>query len=242
MSPNKEDDDWIFDTVKPLTVAPTPRTMKKRKLSVSPAPTPEPPSDMMMKLDINGPTSPQKVAPTLPPRQETPVSPPKRDPETVQRRHSVATARKVSSPNKAVSPTKRAGMTKQPLALDMSFGNSNSSVRQFRRVSDESPTNGPDERITDENAPLATDATTKEAKLGRKVFAKILDPALQQVQAQTAVKVKQTALSQLGQAWSALDALDPEGEYLLFKTIIERMQGYVIILSPSTTSFLTFPK
>ncbi len=79
--------------------------------------------------------------------------------------------------------------------------------------------------MTNENLPPATEAFSTEAKIGRKVFSKIVDPAIQEAYAQTAVKATKEALSKVGQAWSALDALDPEVEYLLFKILLERVQG-----------------
>ena len=189
--------------------------MKKRKLADPPGPTLEPPSEMLMQLSLNAPIP--RYSPSPPPRVtmkrvERPQSP-------------VATTRKTSTPVRKISTPRRPSGKKQPLALDLSFGNGNSTTRLFRRVSDESSVVFPGPLVTNENLPPAAEALSTEAKIGRKVFSKVVDPAIQETYAQTAVKAKKEALSKVGQAWSALDALDPEGEYLLFKTLLERVQG-----------------
>lgn len=136
------------------------------------------------------------------------------------------TARKVSNTARKVSPRIRkvsGQQQKQPLALDMSFGNSKSTTRPFRRVSDDSPTTAA--AAPNENLPPAAIPLTKEAKIGRKAFSKIIDPAFQELYAQTADPAARDAVSKVGQAWAALDALDPDGEFLLMKLILERVQG-----------------
>jgi serine/threonine-protein kinase 24/25/MST4 len=164
------------------------------------------------------------------------------------------TARRVGS--RAVSgstPTSRRASAqqgpppppKQPLGLDMSFGNGASTVRQFKRVSSGArPSTPPDQTGTSpqdsvfdsdaENRPPPPEpaaqqphavAATKEAVLGRRSFAKCLDPAFQETFASTAERDKREALSQVAEAWSRLDELDPEGELLLLKSILDRVQA-----------------
>lgn len=76
----------------------------------------------------------------------------------------------------------------------------------------------------DENTPLVIEPVTKIGKRGREVFAKILDPAVQEVYAHTANKTQQEAISRVGQAMADLDAVDPEGQFLLLRNILVRVQ------------------
>ena len=111
----------------------------------------------------------------------------------------------------------------------MTFGNSASTVRVFRRVSDNSTlaqvSDSAPGSIRDENRLQITETTTKEGVLGRRVFNKVIDPAFQELHAQTGNQAKREALSRLADAWSALDAMDPEGEYQLLKLMIDQVQS-----------------
>lgn len=156
------------------------------------------------------------------------------------------TARRVASRNiSGASPTARRVSAQQPpkrpLGVDMSFGNGTSTVRQFKRVSSgnrsSTPTEqmgtSPQDSIFDsdaENKPPTAElaapvAATKEAVLGRRCFAKCLDPAFQETSASTADCTKREAISNLAEAFSKLDELDPEGELLLMKSILDRIQS-----------------
>jgi serine/threonine-protein kinase 24/25/MST4 len=168
---------------------------------------------------------------------------------------SSPTARRVSN-NRQVSgatPTARrvSGQPKQPLGLDMSFGNSASTVRMFKRVSSSEdnvhskPTSShgnmnvdsPQDSVFDADAenrppqqkqqlqPSPVVAATKESILGRRTYAKCIEPALQEAQATTADRSKREALSRVAESWSRLDELDPEGELLLLKAMLERIQN-----------------
>jgi serine/threonine-protein kinase 24/25/MST4 len=196
---------------------------------------------------------------------------PTREPSTIRtpkvrsnsaRKISQATTRKVSvtSPtarrvsNRQVSgstPTARrvSGQPKQPLGLDMSFGNSASTVRMFKRVSSSDDSghskppsshgyvDSPQDSIFDvdsENRPPPQKqylhsspvvAATKESVLGRRTYAKCIEPALQEAQATTADRTKREALSRVAESWSRLDELDPEGELLLLKSMLERISN-----------------
>jgi serine/threonine-protein kinase 24/25/MST4 len=111
----------------------------------------------------------------------------------------------------------------------MSFGNQGSTVRLFRRVSDNSTTaqvssddGSPESILKEEKRPPMVETTTKEAILGRRAFNKVVDPAFQELYAQTGNQSKQDALSRVANAWSVLDAVDPEGQYQLLKLLIDK--------------------
>ena len=132
---------------------------------------------------------------------------------------------------------------KQPLGLDMSFGNGTSTVRQFKRVSsgghhkDPSPPQSiasAHDSVFDSDAenkpptqhhPVPPQPQTKESLLGRRAWTKCLDPALQESLSTTADAGKREALSRVAEAWAGLDDLDPEGELALLRAVMERIQG-----------------
>ncbi|KAH0562570.1 hypothetical protein GP486_002745 [Trichoglossum hirsutum] len=203
MGVKEERDEWIFDTIKAPTLAPTSKhTQKRRKLSVIEHDTPE---EALQQLNINGSLR----------QSETQMNP------AVQK----SSERRRSSANKVASPGRRPSGQKQPLVPDMSFGNSGSTIRQFRRVSDNSPNISPESSIAgrDENRPPLVEAVTKESVLGRRVYSSVIENTFQEVHSQTGSQGKREALSRVADAWSALDAIDPEGEYQLLKLIIERV-------------------
>lgn len=146
-----------------------------------------------------------------------------------------STVRRQPSVAQSASPTKQRVPSEQrrPLQPDMNFGNSGSTVRLFRRVSDNSvtapsPNDTPSSTMNiahDENRPPMAETITKEAVLGRRVLNKILDPAFQELHAQTSNQAKRDALSRVADAWASLDAVDPEGELQLLKAMIERVQN-----------------
>lgn len=143
------------------------------------------------------------------------------------------TVRRHPSVPQMVSPTKQRqpSIQKQPLQPDMNFGNTGSTVRLFRRVSDNSivaQVNGdtpPASLTRDENRPPMAETITKDALYGRRVFGKVVDPAFQELHAQTGSQAKRDALARLADAWSALDAVDPEGEFQLMKAMMDRIQN-----------------
>jgi serine/threonine-protein kinase 24/25/MST4 len=81
------------------------------------------------------------------------------------------------------------------------------------------------------------ESTTKDAILGRRVFNKVFDPSFQELHAQTGNQAKREALCRLADAGSALDAVDPEGEYQLMKLILDRVQS-----EPKLSAALTAAK
>nr|POE65678.1 serine/threonine-protein kinase svka [Quercus suber] len=257
-----EDDEWVFDTIKPAKRPLAKHTVKRRKLERIPSgggmdvdQTMAAMEDMSLDASPLGEIPPNMSGLSTPTKRLSTIQTPKPR-SSGTRRVSALTSRKVSvsSPtarrvsSRQVSgntPTARrvSGPTKQPLGLDMSFGNSTSTVRQFKRVSSgSSPTlpntttiSSPQDSVFDpdsENKPPPTSTsspvpppTTKEALLGRRCFAKCIDPAFQEAHAATAHRPSRDALAHVAHAFSALDALDPEGELLLLKAIIDRVQA-----------------
>lgn len=229
-----EPDEWVFDTVKAATVAPPRKnTSKRRKLSVIHANGQGPqagPEEAMKRLDLKDSPLEYSSPPPLTVRKST-----------VRRQPSVA---QPSSPTRQRQPSGQ----RKPLQPDMNFGNTGSTVRLFRRVSDNSVTapvkdgDTPPATIThDENRPPMADIQTKDAVLGRRVFNKVVDPAFQELHAQTSNQAKRDALSRVADAWSALDAVDPEGEYQLLKAMIERIQNDPKLASLIPSSSLCSP-
>jgi serine/threonine-protein kinase 24/25/MST4 len=130
--PSANEDDWVFDTVKPAfmpaqeeTPPPEHQTQRRRQSKRQKVKVDEDAVAMMENLALSTQT-PQRVDPdrelssTM--RKVTALrSPPEQSP-SVRR---VSQKRELSGQYKA----------KQPLGVNMSFGNSPSTVRQFRRVS-----------------------------------------------------------------------------------------------------------
>ncbi|KAK4184299.1 kinase-like domain-containing protein [Podospora australis] len=222
ISPKDEADEWVFDTVK--SVAPKPRgTVRSRKPSGVHGI-----EDAMHKLDVKDgplqPTTPGTV------RRSTV----RRQPSATQRKSSISqTQRHVSNGNGSPRPVS----SKRPLQPDMSFGNSGSTMRLFRRVPSDTSTNpsnfgsSPDTSFTyDENRPptasyqLPVEPHSKEAFLGRRLYNKALEPCLDELHAQTAGPAKREALARLSDALAHLDAVDPEGTYHFLRSIVSTVQ------------------
>lgn len=173
------------------------------------------------------------------------------------RMSSTGTAIRIPS---GATPTARriANVPKQPLGVDLTFGNSPSTVRLFKRVpSNErrgalssnpidtgksfhpnpqaktfrpSPPNSAHPLdIQDENTPPPTEyppmAITKDALYGRRAYSKALDSVFQEAHADSASPQQREAISRVHQAWTHLDQMDPEGEFLLLKAMVDRLQG-----------------
>jgi serine/threonine-protein kinase 24/25/MST4 len=250
MSPRDEEDEWIFDTVKPSTMTPGRHTSKRRKLARVPSGN-RTCEELMERLDLNA----------TPLGTVTSTSPMVAKVRKVssKRRSSAATSIRVPSGS---TPTarrvSREQTAKKPLGLDLSFGNSPSTVRQFRRVSGEkenlnnqatnrrlahsrsrsainlsfssSDTLLDNEQGHDENMPMIPadvppTPASKESLLGRRAYSKILDPAFQETYAQTANEMKREAIAKVAAAWSGLNRIDPEGEFLMLKMMLERVSG-----------------
>ena len=214
ISPKEEESEqgWVFDTVKSVAINPPKRpTIKQRKPSSMLAA-----EEGLKKLDINdGPLGPSSPA-TGTVRKST-----------VRRAASLAqpkSIRSCSSPRATVA-------VKKPLQTDMSFGNSGSTMRLFRRVPSDSSTSGqlgrpssPGDVFTDENLPppmaSPVEPNGKEASLGRRLYNKAVEPTLAELHAQTSAMQKREALAKLSDAFAALDAVDPEGAYHLMSSLV----------------------
>ncbi|RYP60403.1 hypothetical protein DL769_008139 [Monosporascus sp. CRB-8-3] len=203
MLPKDDKDEWVFDTVK--SVAPKKATVRSRKPS-SIFSTEE----ALRGMDI-------KDAP-LQPSSPAPMTVRK---TTMRRQPSSAQA---PGPGPLRSPP--APAMKRPLQPDMSFGNSGSSQRLFRRVPSDGSASSPvpsplsGDEVGDENRnPNAVETNSKEAMLGRRLYSKALDPTLAELHAQTSDMIKREALAKLSDAFAILDALDPEGAYHLMRNL-----------------------
>ncbi|EGP85347.1 uncharacterized protein MYCGRDRAFT_74796 [Zymoseptoria tritici IPO323] len=220
----REDDEWVFDTIRPNSSM-RPSTLadsntKRRKLERIPSGSKvEDATAAMEQMSLENAPLHGSVRQTSSKESST-IRTPKVRKQSTQRKQP-----------------------RQPLGLDMSFGNGASTVRQFKRVSSGNrPTTPPAQTGTSpadsvfdsdsENKPPAAAlppvpavAATKESMLGRRSFAKALDPAFQEAYAATADHAKREALGKVAEAWSNLDELDPEGELLLLKSIMDRIQA-----------------
>lgn len=175
------------------------------------------------------------------------------------RRSSQATVFRVSS--SSTSTTRRVTNTsKQPLGVDLTFGNSPSTVRHFKRVpsgerraaprsspppdqsnqvnwfNPQAPTFRPSPPnpahhmdVNNENAPPTPDyppmPVTKDALYGRRAYSKVLDSVFQEAYADSGSAHQREALGRVSQAWAQLDEVDPHGEFLLLKAMVDRLKN-----------------
>ncbi|KAI4731866.1 Pkinase-domain-containing protein [Aureobasidium sp. EXF-10728] len=233
-----EEDDWVFDTVRPANYHS--QTVKPRDPAhmIAWDSEAEDAFAAMENLDASLGESPSyDPAATIRNPKQNPTSPARQlDLSATARKvsGSTPTARRVSKQSSSSNNTTRRQsiQAKQPLGLDMSFGNGASTVRQFKRVPSggarPSSSGSSQTAVEDsENQPPAAAVMmpdTKEVILGRRAYVKCIDPALQELYASTAPGPKQTALARMAEAWNVLDETDPEGELLLLKAIFERVQ------------------
>lgn len=217
INPKNCPDEWLFDTLKaPSTLQSRKNTKKRRKLTVINANDQSLYSQSeegMRKLDLKD--SPLDY-----------ISSPKNTviKSTSRRQASITRQSTVNKDQQALSG-------QRSLQPDLSFGNTGSTVRLFRRVSDKFPVAHincdakPVSAVRNENKSPAINSVSKEAILGRRIFNEVFDPALQELHAQTSSHSKREKLSRLADALSALDAIDPEGEFQLLKLVMERVQS-----------------
>lgn len=211
----KDDDEWTFDTVRSVVLPKRPTIRQHRKPSSMLAS-----EEGLRRLNINdGPLGPSSPAAVSTVRKAT-----------VRRTPSLA---QVSAMHGGGSP-KRTVSSKKPLQTDMSFGNSGSTMRLFRRVPSDSSTNGqlgrpvsPDDVFCDENAPPSATSPIapygKEAALGRRLYNRAIEPSMAELHAQTSAMQKREALAKLSDAFAALDAVDPEGAFHLMSNLVTAM-------------------
>jgi serine/threonine-protein kinase 24/25/MST4 len=249
VSPKEEQDEWIFDTVKPGTIiTPARPTSRRRKVSRIPSGGPDACVPLMQRMDLN--SAPLGNVTDSPAAEGTcRIYSRKSSTATVLRAPSgsTPTARRVSN---------RPPPAKQPLGVDLSFGNSPSTVRHFKRISSgerraalsshppdksfhpnpQAPTFRPSPPnsnhpldINNENTPPSSQAppvpVTKDALYGRRAYGKVLDGVFQEAYAQSGSQVQRAAMASVAQAWAHLDEIDPQGEFLLLKAMIDRLQG-----------------
>ena len=204
----EERDDWVFDTVKAAPiVAQAVQTQKRRRISTGSKPYTSIAVDALDRLSLSGEARKE---------EETP-------PSTTRK----ATGRR-RSPSALVAPgcKRTTSGQKQPLAASTCFGNSASTARQSRRVSEKSLNEYPPTSLVglDENNEPAAGTVTKESLIGRRAYSKAIEIAFREAYSQTASQTKREALSQVAQAWSILDQEDPEGECQLLKLIMGKVQ------------------
>ncbi|KAK4964006.1 hypothetical protein LTR66_012524 [Elasticomyces elasticus] len=177
MSSASDQDEWVFDTVKPTIPHPSlqKHTIKRRKLSRVLSGGADHAVEMLQQLDLNAAplgnitNSPSPTKSTTIGTSKAPLEPQRRKSSVVTARKASAstpTARRVSNklaqPNihedeLASTPTARRVSGAQPkllLGLDISFGNGTSTVRQFKRVSSDghkhlSPSQGTPQQSSD---------------------------------------------------------------------------------------------
>ncbi|KAI4263150.1 MAG: hypothetical protein L6R42_001690 [Xanthoria sp. 1 TBL-2021] len=209
LPPPEVKDDWVFDTVKaPTIVAQEAQTQKRRRVSARSQTYSSIAVDALDKLALDGESREEETTPPSTMRKATTK---RRSPPAL-----LATARKRTSSGQ-----------KQPLAASTCFGNSASTARQFRRVSDKSLNESPPTSQTevDENEEPTAGTVTKDGLIGRRAYNKAIEVAFHEAYSQTASQRKREALSQVAQAWSILDQEDPEGECQLLKLIMGKLQS-----------------
>ncbi|KAJ4293639.1 hypothetical protein N0V90_008923 [Kalmusia sp. IMI 367209] len=248
LSPRNEEDEWNFTVQQPKTVKMSAalHTAKRRKPVRMPSGDAGACASQMQHMDLN--------AAPLGTITDSPL-PERRRPSS--RMSSTGTAIRVPS---GATPTARrvANVPKQPLGLDLTFGNSPSTVRHFKRVPSgerraalssnpidnansfhpnpqaktfrPSPPNSAHPLDTnDENSPPAPEyppmPITKDALYGRRAYSKALDSVFQEAYADSASPQQREALGRVHQAWAHLDQMDPQGEFLLLKAMVDRLQG-----------------
>ena len=242
-------DDWVFDTVRPSarmgTVKQVPyltkRSKKSRKVSgKKEIDVAEDASTAMQELSLEIRTpqrkaSEQGVELDLTMRKiSASAQKPPQSPSVV--RHQASTKKKrVSS-----------GVPKQPLGVNMAFGNSPSTVRQFRRVSPNAEKENSNESVkvhqrsavsswdAAQMPPPPTPSSTsriahtlaeaKEVTLGRKLYNKAIGISCQEVLNTTADSEKREAVARLAEAFSDLEQVDPEGIYHIMIGVLGRME------------------
>ncbi len=210
ISQKGQTDDWVFDTVRSVA-PPSKKTAVIRSRKPSSAAAVE---DGMRKLDVkDGPLQPSTPGTV---RKSTI----RRQPSAAQQNSVGRTS--LGSPRGSIAP-------KRPLQPDMSFGNSGSTMRLFRRVPSDGSTSGQlsnsaDLSAADENKPPSfvapVEPTSKEAMVGRRLYNKVMEPTLAELHAQTAAPAKREALAKLSDAFALLDSVDPEGAYHLLQGIV----------------------
>lgn len=210
---NEEEDGWVFDTVKPGTVS-IPKDTRRQTVEILKFPSEdvEDASEMLDKMALSDMPSTRPIANSTVRRA---IPPPEQSP-SIRRSNT----------------KRRSSGIKQPLGLNMSYGNSPSTVRQFRRVSDRQPEAQSDScgfppGMDENGAPtnLFSEPTTKEGILGRKAYSKGVGIACQEILSTTWDGEKREAIARLAEAWSDLEMVDPEGLFHIVKLSYDKLQA-----------------
>jgi serine/threonine-protein kinase 24/25/MST4 len=228
---NDDEDDWVFDTVKAPPMWKPKGGTDWMTFDEEDENLPGP-AQMMEDLHITHPPAP-------PPRHQA-NSTVRRAPADRTPSDRIPTDRSPSI--RRANTKRRSSGIKQPLGLDLSYGNSPSTVRQFRRVSDKAinePSPKAVKQAYDENASpksVSTDSSTKEAQIGRRAYSKAVGLSCQEVLSTTGDGDKREAISRLAEAWSDLEMVDPEGLYHIVRIMNEKLQAdsRLSTLLPST--------
>ena len=223
------EDEWVFDTVKAIPTLH--HTQKRRKLTV----------DRMELAEDHATPLMEKLSLSSQAKDEAETS-------STMRRVSGSRIQKASLLKPTTKKRISSGQQKQPLGVNMSFGNSPSTVRQFRRVSpnaenQNSQESAPKLELTDtlssntetmgppsitsysSTATTITPTESKESYLGRRAYSKAIGLSCQEVLNNTGDQEKREAVSHLAEAFSDLEAVDPEGVYHILKGAVEKMQS-----------------
>ncbi|RMZ77264.1 hypothetical protein DV738_g4543, partial [Chaetothyriales sp. CBS 135597] len=212
------DDDWVFDTVKAFSSRKVSGygSRKKQRLSAVRVIDDEQAQeeqqaasdgDAMEGLITEYPTTTRKVSSTQ---------------AAMNSLQQMNTRRRIPS----------SAQPKQPLGVNMSFGNSPSTVRQFRRVSpnpvrNNSRENKPSEEnqdpSSDNSKAIAPSTPTKMKQVVVGATASAIQ-SIQTLNGNDTGESKRNAVAKLAEAWSDLEAIDPEGVYAIMTAVLGRMQ------------------
>ncbi|KAJ0114946.1 mst3-like protein [Diaporthe amygdali] len=214
LSTNDNTEEWTFDTVRSVAPPPPKKTnSRNRDSGIFSA------DEAMRKLDVNdGPLQMTSPAPSTVRRGTV------RHHATGRRRQdSVFHVDSDGSPRSSIAP-------RRPLQPDMSFGNTGSTQRLFRRVASDdsdishpstsSRSDGSNAENRDPESKAARDLSSKEAILGHRLYTKAVEPTLVELHAQTSALQKREALAKLSEAFALLDSVDPEGSYHLMQSLV----------------------
>lgn len=214
MSTNDNTDEWTFDTVRSVAHPPPKKvSSRNRDSAIFSA------DEAMRKLDLNdGPLQMTSPAPSTVRRGTV-----RHHASTRRRQDSVFHVDSDGSPRSSIAP-------RRPLQPDMSFGNTGSTQRLFRRVASDgsdsshpsasSRSDGSNAENRDPESKATRDLSSKEAILGHRLYTKSVEPTLAELHAQTSALQKREALAKLSDAFALLDSVDPEGSYHLMQSLI----------------------
>jgi serine/threonine-protein kinase 24/25/MST4 len=83
--------------------------------------------------------------------------------------------------------------------------------------------------MNNENEPPAEEyppmPVTKDALYGRRAYSKVLDGVFQEAYADTGSAHQREALGRVAHAWAQLDEIDPQGEFMLLKAMVDNLKN-----------------